>query len=142
MIWGFKSRQGLGIFLFTTASRPVLGPTQPPIQSVPGALSLGIKLPVCETNHLPSSSAEVKECVEFYLHSTNTHLWRGAQFKKKAQGQLTFTFTLMQTRQNQKIFLLLVSFPSFRLQKCRETAHAKCLIVLLNVNQIMKPNSQ
>jgi hypothetical protein len=31
---GFDSRQGLEIFLFCTASRP--GPTQPPIQWVPG----------------------------------------------------------------------------------------------------------
>jgi hypothetical protein len=29
---GFESRQGLEIFLFITASRPTLGPTQPPIQ--------------------------------------------------------------------------------------------------------------
>jgi hypothetical protein len=41
---GFESRQGLGIFLFTTATRPVLGPTQPPIQ-VLRALSLGVKRP-------------------------------------------------------------------------------------------------
>jgi hypothetical protein len=34
---------GLGIFLFTTASRTALGPNQPPIQWVPGALSLGVK---------------------------------------------------------------------------------------------------
>jgi hypothetical protein len=38
---GFESRQGLGIFLFTAASRLALGPTQPPIQWLPGALSLG-----------------------------------------------------------------------------------------------------
>jgi hypothetical protein len=37
----FESRQGLGIFLFTTASRPALGLTQPPIQWIPGALSCG-----------------------------------------------------------------------------------------------------
>jgi hypothetical protein len=36
------------IFVFTTASRPALGPTQPPIQWVPGALSLGVKRPWCE----------------------------------------------------------------------------------------------
>jgi len=30
--WGFESRKRLGIFLFTTASRPALQPTQPPIQ--------------------------------------------------------------------------------------------------------------
>jgi hypothetical protein len=35
----FESRQKLGIFLFTTASRLALEPTQPPIQLVPGALS-------------------------------------------------------------------------------------------------------
>jgi hypothetical protein len=29
---GFESRQGLGIFLLTTASRPALGLTQPHIQ--------------------------------------------------------------------------------------------------------------
>jgi len=28
---GFDSRRGLGIFLFTTASRPALEPTKPPI---------------------------------------------------------------------------------------------------------------
>jgi hypothetical protein len=32
-------------FLFSTACRTVLGPTQPPIQWVSGATSLGIKQP-------------------------------------------------------------------------------------------------
>jgi hypothetical protein len=57
----FDSRRGLGIFLFTTASRTALGPTQPPIQWVPGALSLGVKWPGREADHSPPSSAEVKE---------------------------------------------------------------------------------
>jgi hypothetical protein len=56
----FVSRQGLGFFLFTIESRTVLGPTQPPIQWAPGALSLGVKLPGREADHSPSSSAEVK----------------------------------------------------------------------------------
>jgi hypothetical protein len=43
MIGGFESRQELGIFLFTIAYRPSLVPTQPPIQWVSGALSLGVK---------------------------------------------------------------------------------------------------
>jgi hypothetical protein len=47
------------------------GPTQPPIQWVPGALSLGVKRPGREADHSPPSSAEVKEWVELYLHSTN-----------------------------------------------------------------------
>jgi hypothetical protein len=60
----------LEIFLFTTASRTALGPTKPPIQQVPGALSLGVKWPGREADHSLPSSAEVKECVE--LTSTLT----------------------------------------------------------------------
>jgi hypothetical protein len=37
--------EGLGIFLFTTASRTALGSTQSPIQWVPGAFSLRVKRP-------------------------------------------------------------------------------------------------
>jgi hypothetical protein len=45
---------------FSSASTPALGPTQPPIQWVPGSLTLGVKLPGREADHSPSSSAEVK----------------------------------------------------------------------------------
>jgi hypothetical protein len=55
-----------------------LGPTQPPIQWVPGALSPWVKRPKREAGHSPPSSAEVKECMELYLHSSNTPSWRGA----------------------------------------------------------------
>jgi hypothetical protein len=72
------SRQELGIFLFTTASRMALGPTQLLFQWVPVALSLGIKRPRREADHSAPSSAEVKECVELYLHSPTTPSWRGA----------------------------------------------------------------
>jgi len=37
----FDSQQGQEIYIFSTASRRVLGPTQPPIQLVLGDLSLG-----------------------------------------------------------------------------------------------------
>jgi hypothetical protein len=60
-VLGFDSRQGLGIFLFTTASRTVLGHTQPPIQWVQGALSLAVKRPGREADHSPG--------MELYLHS-------------------------------------------------------------------------
>jgi hypothetical protein len=59
----------LGI-LFTTASRTALEPTQPPMQWVPGALSLGVKRQGREADHSPPSSAEVKDCVKLYLHSS------------------------------------------------------------------------
>jgi hypothetical protein len=38
-------------FLFDTASRNALGPTQPPIQWIPGALSLGVKRPGREADN-------------------------------------------------------------------------------------------
>jgi hypothetical protein len=68
----FDFRRSLGIFLFTTALRMALEPTQPPIQWVLGDLSLGVKRPGREAGHSLPSSAEVKECVELYLHSPNT----------------------------------------------------------------------
>jgi hypothetical protein len=89
--WGFESWwQGLGIFLFTTVSRPALGPTQPPIQWVPGNLSLGVKWHGCEADHLPPSKCQAQECMEQYLHSLNTPSWCGSKSKHKDN----FTFTL------------------------------------------------
>jgi hypothetical protein len=43
MFGDFESRKELGIFLLFTASKPTLSPTLPPIQWLPGALSLGVK---------------------------------------------------------------------------------------------------
>jgi hypothetical protein len=40
--------------------RSALGPTQPPIQRIPGALSLEVKRPEREVHHSPPSSANVK----------------------------------------------------------------------------------
>jgi hypothetical protein len=50
---------GLGIFLLNSVSRTALGPSQPPMQWVPGALFLGLKRPGREADHSPPSSAEV-----------------------------------------------------------------------------------
>jgi hypothetical protein len=51
---------GAGIFLFTILSIMALGSTQPPIQWVPGALSLGVERPEREAdthlNLMPRSS--------------------------------------------------------------------------------------
>jgi flagellar basal body-associated protein FliL len=57
------------IIIWEFFSSPSLQPTQPPIQWVQGAFSLGVKRPRREADHSPPSSAEVKECVELYLHS-------------------------------------------------------------------------
>jgi hypothetical protein len=48
------------IFLLSTMSRPVLGPTQLPIQWALEALSLGLKWLGREAVHSPSASVEVK----------------------------------------------------------------------------------
>jgi hypothetical protein len=57
---GFESRQEQGNILFATITSPALGPTQSPIQRVPGAPSLGVKRPEREADHSLSSSAAVK----------------------------------------------------------------------------------
>jgi hypothetical protein len=46
-------------FVLSTSFRQALGPTQPPIQYVPGALSPEIKRPGLEADHSPLTSAEV-----------------------------------------------------------------------------------
>jgi hypothetical protein len=89
----FDSQWGLGIFLFTITSRIALGLTQPPIQWIPGGLSLGVEWPGCEADHSPPSSSKVKECVELYLHFPNTLSWCGAQLKKKHRGNFTLNLS-------------------------------------------------
>jgi hypothetical protein len=55
---------------FPHLSRLALGPTQPPLQWVPG-LSGGVKRPGRGVDHQPQSSAEVKERVELRLCSSS-----------------------------------------------------------------------
>jgi hypothetical protein len=90
---------GLGIFLFTTASRMALGPTQPPIQWVPGALSLGDKA-AGAWSWTPPSSAKVKECVELYLHFPICLHAVVLSFKRKHKYNFTFTLPLPMTITN------------------------------------------
>jgi hypothetical protein len=56
----FDCQQGQETFLFSTASRPVLGSMEAPIQWVAGTHFLGVKRPRSEADHLSPSSAEVK----------------------------------------------------------------------------------
>jgi hypothetical protein len=74
-VLGFDSRRGLGIFLFTIASRTAPGPTQPPIQWVPGTLSLGINHPGREADHSPPSSVEVKNAWSHTSTPQNVIAW-------------------------------------------------------------------
>jgi hypothetical protein len=53
--------------------------TQPPIQWVPGALSLGVKRSGREADHSPPSSTEVKNAWSYTsTPPIRTYSWRGA----------------------------------------------------------------
>jgi hypothetical protein len=81
-----QSRRGLGIFHFTTASRTVLRPTQPPIQWILGAISLGVKRPVREADHSPPKSKN-----EWRYTSTPQYAFMAWYLAKHRDN---FTFTL------------------------------------------------
>jgi hypothetical protein len=57
----FRFPAGAGNFSLHHGVQTALGPTQPLIQWVRGALSLGVKRPGREADHSPPSSAEFKE---------------------------------------------------------------------------------
>jgi len=68
-------------------SRLALGSTQPPIQWVTEAPSLGVKWLGHEADHSLPSSAKVKNVCS-YTSLPNIPSWCGAQLKKKVQEQL------------------------------------------------------
>jgi hypothetical protein len=65
------------IFLYSTASGPALGPTQPPVQWAPSALSQGVKRSENEACHSPPPSAAIKNggVIPPLPHTSS---WRGA----------------------------------------------------------------
>jgi hypothetical protein len=87
---GVRVPVGSNIFLFSTSSRPVPGPTQPHIQWVPGALSPGVKRPEREADNSPPSSAEVKKT--WIYTSTPTYAFMAWCLISQAQGQLYLSY--------------------------------------------------
>jgi hypothetical protein len=71
-------------------------PTQPPIQWVPGALSLGVKRQGRESDHSPPSSADVKNVWSYT--STPQHAFMAWCSVKKAQRQLYLTLLYLKKR--------------------------------------------
>jgi hypothetical protein len=78
-------------FFSPMSSRPALGPTQPSIQRVPGALSPGIKRPGREADHSDPTSAEVKNT--WIYTSTPPHVLMAKPLISEAQEQLYLPFT-------------------------------------------------
>jgi hypothetical protein len=65
------------IFSFSTSLRPALGPTQPPIQWVPGSLYPRVMRPEREADHSSPTSAEIKK--RRSIHPLpHTPSWRSA----------------------------------------------------------------
>jgi hypothetical protein len=91
-VLGFDSRRGLGIFLFTTAYRTALRPTQPPIQWVPGAPFLGVKRPggvklITHLHLVPKSMSGAISLLSQYTFMA----WRSV----KAQGQIYLPWVMI-----------------------------------------------
>jgi hypothetical protein len=82
---------GAGDFFFTTVSRTTLGPTQSPIQWVPGALSLGVKRPGREADYSPPSIVKIKDAWSYT--STPPILLHGMVFSY-VEGQLYLYLTV------------------------------------------------
>jgi hypothetical protein len=68
--YGLEGRGRGKTFILSRSSRSLPGPTQPPIQCVPGALSPGVKRPGREVDHTPPTSAEVKKA---YIYTFTPH---------------------------------------------------------------------
>jgi hypothetical protein len=99
-VLGFDTRRGLGISLFASASKTALGSTQPPIQWVQEAPSLGVKRPGSEPDHSPPFNAEIKEWVGLYLHSPNTSSWHGAYLSTGTTLTLPLSLHLIKLASN------------------------------------------
>jgi hypothetical protein len=84
-------------FLFGTAFRPAVGPTQPPTQWVLGFFSPGVKRPGHEAHHSLPSTAEVKNAWS-YTSTACTSSWRDASlnifmtYSVKHRDNSTFVF--------------------------------------------------
>jgi hypothetical protein len=83
-----------------TASRPTLGPTQPPTQWVLGDLTLGVKRPGREADHSPPTSFEVKNAWSYTSTSpVRLMTWCLVNHRKKCIF-LTFTLHCLNFRHN------------------------------------------
>jgi hypothetical protein len=100
-------------------------------------VSLGVKRLRREADHSPPSSAQIKGCVELYIHSPNTSSWRGAQLNKDIETTLLLkTFLMVSLSPSKRIvgsyFTLITA--SIRI-KCLLTI---CIIIIIII--ILSPD--
>jgi hypothetical protein len=86
---GSRVRFPAGAGNFSLHHRVQNGSGAHPVLGTRGSFPGG-KAAELEADHSPPSSAEVKECVELYLHFPNTPSWRGAQLQYGDYFTLTF----------------------------------------------------
>jgi hypothetical protein len=77
----FDSQESQELFLFNKASKPALGPTHPPIQCAPAALSLEIIAAGHQADHSPLSNSSIQNewnytstCMMPYAFMVEEHL--------------------------------------------------------------------
>jgi hypothetical protein len=93
---GFDFRQGEEIFLFPSASRPALWPTQPPIRWVSVAFSPGVKRQGNEADHSPSSAGlKIGGAILPLLHTSS---WRGTLPLPYTKLKDVFNFMIVTNR--------------------------------------------
>jgi fatty acid desaturase len=73
------------LFLFNSVSIPALGPTQPPITWVLGALIPAVRQLGHETDHSSPSSAEVKNAWNYTTTLLTLSSWYDALIKQEIQ---------------------------------------------------------
>jgi hypothetical protein len=124
--------------LFTTVSRTALGPTQPPIKWVSGALSLGVKRPRREADHSPPLSVRSKNAWSYT--STPQYVFM-AWCLVKHRDNFTFTFNfkghvasiVTVTEVLVKIFISTNLFAS-QIRKSDRKSNKKYLLQFINYN--------
>jgi hypothetical protein len=99
--------RGVRIFFFATASGPAHGPTQPPIQWLPGALTLRVKRPDHEADHSPPSSAKVKNSWS-YISSSPIRLHGVALSYKNRKHRRNFNFYLLNVNKYVVVVVIII----------------------------------
>jgi hypothetical protein len=112
---GFDLRQRQRIFLLAAASRPALGPSQPPVQWIPGVLSPGVKRPGRDADHSPHlvprlsrnrSYTSSPPCASMACSGITSLFFFGIKFHRYAHTR--------DWRESTKNFLLVCNFQQVR----------------------------